>query len=98
MEGMDPRHLGMMGKRAMQLQDYPDAIRMFSVGLAQVESLNLPSQFAAPFLMDRAECFWQLGDVDVALREMENALQHGLPRADFFAEVRLTSRSQDWPK
>ena len=92
MEGMnpfqqDPRHLGMMGKRAMQLNDYPDALRLFSMGLAQLQSLNCPSHFAAPFLLDRAECFWQLGDIQASLQDMENALRHGLPRDDFFAEV-----------
>ena len=101
MEGMDPRHLGMMGKKSMELHNYPDAIRLFSMGLAQLESLNLPRQFAAPFFMDRAECFWQLGNVEGALQEMENALRHGLPREDFFAEVSKRNglwRSQSFPK
>lgn len=91
MEGMnplqDPRHLGMMGKRAMQLHDYPDALRLFSMGLAQLQSFNCPPHFAAPFLLDRAECFWRLGNIQASLQDMENALRHGLPRDDFFAEV-----------
>ena len=92
MEGLplqDPRHLGMMGKRAMQLHDYPDALRLFSMGLAQLQSLNYPPHFAAPFLLDRAECFWKLGNIQASLQDMENALRHGLPRDDFFAEVSL---------
>ena len=64
MEGMDPRHLGMMGKKAMEHHNYPDALRLFSMGLAQLEARNLPRQFAAQFLMDQAECHWQLGNVD----------------------------------
>ena len=87
MEGMDPRHLGMMGKKSMELHNYPDALRLFSMGLARLESLKLPRQFAAPFLMDRVECYWQLGEVDMALHEMDNALRHGLPRDADFAEV-----------
>lgn len=83
----DPRHLGMMGKKAMQLGDYPDAIRMFSMGLTQVQLLNLPPHCAAPFLLDRAECFWQLRNVQASMQDMEDSLRHGLPRDAFFAEV-----------
>ena len=85
------RHLGMMGKKAMQLGNYPEAVRMFSMGLAQVNAqvqlLMLPPHCAAPFLRDRAECFWQLGDVQASTQDMEGSLRHGLPRDDFFAEV-----------
>lgn len=87
MEGMDPRHLGMMGKKSMELHNYPDALRLFSMGLAQLESLNLSRQFASHFLMARAECFWQLGNVEGVLQEMENALRNGLQRDDYFAEI-----------
>lgn len=84
---MDPRQLGMMGKRAMQQGMFPDAVRIFSMGLEQVQLLHLPPQFAAPFLLDRAECFWQLGDVQASMQDMEESLRHRLPRDDFFAEV-----------
>ena len=91
MEGInpmqDPRHLGMMGKKAMQLGNHHDAVRMFSMGLAQVQFLSLPPHCAAPFLLDRAECFWRLGDVQTSMQDMEDSLHHGLPRDDFFAEV-----------
>ena len=83
----DPRHLGMMGKKAMQLGNYPDAVRMFSMGLAQVQFLRLPPHCAAPFLLDRAECFWRLGDVQASMQDMEDSLRHGLPEDGFFAEV-----------
>ena len=83
----DPRQLGMMGKRAMQLGNYPDAVRIFSMGLDQVQFLSLPPHCAAPFLLDRAECFWQLGEFQASMRDMEDSLHHGLPRDDFFAEV-----------
>lgn len=96
MEGMDPvqrvRHLGMMARRAMQLRDYHDAIELLSMGLSQLQSLNCPPHFAAPFLLDRAECFWQLGDVHVSLQEMDNSLRLGLPRDDYFAEVTLSNK------
>ncbi|KAJ7371751.1 hypothetical protein OS493_023089 [Desmophyllum pertusum] len=87
---MDPlqhaRHLGMMAKRAMQLRDYPDALRMLSMGLTQLQPLNYPPQVASPFLLDRAECLWQLGNVQASLHDMENALRFGLPRDDYYAE------------
>ncbi|XP_022794046.1 uncharacterized protein LOC111332849 isoform X2 [Stylophora pistillata] len=86
MEEIDPCHLGVMGKKAMELHKYPDAIRLFSMGLVQAESLNLPPQFASQFLMDRAECHWQLGEVNLALQQMDKALRHGLPRNANFAE------------
>ncbi|KAJ7371766.1 TPR and ankyrin repeat-containing protein 1 [Desmophyllum pertusum] len=87
---MDPlqhaAHLGMMAKRAMQLRDYPDALRMLSMGLTQLQPLNCPPQVASPFLVDRAECLWQLGNVQASLHDMENALRFGLPRDDYYAE------------
>ena len=83
----DPGQLGMMGKKAMQLGNYRDAERIFSMGLTQVQCLRLHPHCAAPFLRDRAECFWQLGDVQASMQDMENSLRHGLPRDDFFAEV-----------
>ena len=83
----DPRYLGMMGKKAMQLGNYPDAVSIFSMGLDQVQFQRLPPHYAAPFLLDRAECFWRLGDVQASMQDMENSLRHGLPRDDFFAEV-----------
>ena len=100
MEGMDPRHLGMMGKKAMEHHNYPDALRLFSMGLAQLEARNLPRKFAAQFLMDQAECHWQLGNVDLALQEMENALWHGISRDAEFAEVSQRNglrQSQSFP-
>ena len=83
----DPRQVGMMGKKAMQLGNYPNALHIFSMGLAQVQFLSFPPQYAAPFLLDRAECFWQLGDIQASIQDMENSLRHGLPKDDFFAEV-----------
>lgn len=83
----DPRQLGMMGKKAMQLGNYQDAVRIFSMGLGQVQLLGFPPQWAAPFFLDRAECFWRLGDVQASMQDMEESLRHGLPRDDVFAEV-----------
>lgn len=82
-----PRELGMMGKKAMQLGNFPDAVRIFSMGLKQVHSLGLPPPWAAPFLLERAECFWRLGDAHASMEDMEESLRHGLPRDDVFAEV-----------
>lgn len=91
MDGMnpmqDPGQLGMMGRKAMQLGSYLDAVRIFSMGLDQVRFLSLHPHCAAPFFRDRAECFWRLGNVQASMRDMEDSLLHGLPRDDFFAEV-----------
>ena len=91
MEGMnpmeDPGQLGMMGRKAMQLGHYSDAVDIFSMGLNQVQFLSLPPRCAAPFFLDRAECFWRLGDVHASMQDMEDSLRHGLSRDEFFAEV-----------
>ena len=84
----DPDQLGMMGKNAMQLGNYHEAVSIFSMGLNQVMKFpSLYPLYAAPFLLDRAECFWQLGNVEASMQDMENSLGHGLPRDDVFAEV-----------
>ena len=78
---------GMMGKKAMQQGNHPEALRLLSMGLHQLRSLNCPPHYAAPFLMDQAECFWRLGNIQEALHNMGEAIKYGLPNDGFFAEV-----------
>ena len=79
--------LRMMGTGAMQLGDYRNALHLLSMGLHQLQSLNCPPHDAAPFLMDQAECFWRLGDIQAALHKMGDAINHGLPNSGNFAKV-----------
>ena len=78
---------GMMAKRAMQLGNHPEALNLLSMGLHQLRSLNCPPHYAAPFLMDQAECFWQIRNIHAALQHMGEAIKHGLANDGFFAEV-----------
>ena len=78
---------GMMAKQAMQLGNHPEALHLLSMGLHQLRSLNCPPHYAAPFLMDQAECFWRLGDIHAALQHMGDAINHGLPNDGSFAAV-----------
>ncbi|KAJ7371761.1 hypothetical protein OS493_023099 [Desmophyllum pertusum] len=87
---MDPlqhaNHLGILAKRAMQLRNYHEALRMLSMGLTHLQPLKYPPYVASPFLLDRAECLWQLGNVPASLHDMEDALRFGLSRDDFVHE------------
>lgn len=91
MEGKNPlesaSHLGMMARRAMQLGNHLEALRMLNFGLAQLQSFNYPPHYAAPFLMDLAECLWQLGNFPESLKNMRDAISCGLPNDASFAEV-----------
>lgn len=94
MEGVNPlesaSQFGMRGKRAMQLGNHPEALHLLSMGLNQLKQLNCPAHYLAPFLMDRAECFWRLGNIQAALQNMGDAINHGLPNDGLFAEVIIT--------
>ena len=57
---MDPNHIATMAQRAMQHGDFPQALNYLNMGLALLPP-SVP-QYAARFLSDRAECFWQLGN------------------------------------
>ena len=85
---MDPRHLdylAMMGRTSMQHGDYAQAVHFLSMGLDLLQSY--PPQFAAPFLADRAECLWQLGDERASVQNMRDAIKAGLPPGDLNSEV-----------
>ena len=75
------------GKMAMQDGNYLDALRLLSNGLVQLTSFNYPPHYVAPLLMDRAECYWKLDNVEASVQDMGDALNHGVPNDGPFTEV-----------
>ena len=82
---MDPNHIATMAQRAMQHGDYPQALNYLNMGLAHLPP-SVP-QYAARFLSDRAECFWQLGNAQAAIHDMRDAIGVGLPSYGLHSEV-----------
>ena len=91
---MDLRHVdyfGMMGRSAMQQGNYDQGLQFLSMGLDLLQSYPLHNimHFAAPFLADRAECLWQLGDERAAVQNMTDAINAGLPLGNLNCEVNV---------
>lgn len=87
---MDLGHLdyfAMMGRSAMQQGNYGQGLQFLSMGLDLLQSY--PSHFAAPFLADRAECLWQLGDEKTSVQNMVDAINAGLPLGNLNCEVNI---------
>ena len=95
MVSMDPNHIAQMTQMAnhiaqmtqMAMQDgnYPQALHILNMGLAQLPP-SFP-QYAARFLSDRAECFWQLGNWQASVQDMWEAIRVGLPGYGLHSEV-----------
>ena len=79
------QHFVVMAQMAMQHGDYPTALHHLSMGLSQLPPQF--SQYAAPFLAQRAECFWQLGNFQASIEDMTDAIRAGLPRDGLNFEV-----------
>ena len=82
---MDIQHFVVMAQMAMQHGDYPTALHHLSMGLSQLPPQF--SQYAAPLLAQRAECFWQLGNFQASVKDMTDAIRVGLPRDGLNSEV-----------
>lgn len=89
---MDLRHVdyfARMGRSAMQQGNYDQGLQFLSMGLDLLQSYPLHMHFAAPFLADRAECLWQLGDEKTAVQNMADAINAGLPLGNLNCEVNV---------
>jgi len=82
---MDPNHIAQMTQMAMQEGNYPQALHILNMGLAQLPP-SFP-QYAARFLSDRAECFWQMGNAQASVQDMWDAIRVGLPGYGLHSEV-----------
>ena len=82
---MDPNQSGLMARIAMRHGNYPEALRHLSMALRHIPPQL--TQFGAPLLADRAECFWQLGHAEEAVQDIMDAFSIGLPRDAVNSEV-----------
>ncbi|XP_068717953.1 TPR and ankyrin repeat-containing protein 1-like [Montipora capricornis] len=73
---MDPDHAAWMGQMAMTRGDFPNAMNFLSIALEY--DFAVP-QLCIPLLVQRAECFWQLGKFQASVNDMEEAIRRGLP-------------------
>ena len=85
---MDPNHCAMIAQRAMQNGNFEEARHFLSMLLVQLPP-TVP-QRAAPFLLQRAHCFWELGEFGASLQDMTDAIRAGLPRNGENVEVIAT--------
>ena len=83
---MDPNQSGLMARIAMRHGNYPEALHHLSMALRHIPP-HL-TQFGAPLLADRAECFWQLGHAEEAVQDVMDAFSIGLPRDAVNSEVK----------
>lgn len=74
---MDPNHCAMFAQRAMQNRNFEEALRFLSMLLVQLPPTA--PQHAAPLLLQRAHCFWELGEFGASLQDMTDAIRAGLP-------------------
>ncbi|XP_068702489.1 TPR and ankyrin repeat-containing protein 1-like [Montipora foliosa] len=76
---MDPaNHFAGMGQMAMERGDFPSALHFLSEGLEHCP--RTAPQSCLPFLVQRAQCFWQLGQFQASVHDMEEAIGRGLPQ------------------
>ena len=84
---MDPNQSAMMARIAMRHGNYPEALHHLSMALRHIPP-HL-TQFGAPLLADRAECFWQLGHAEQAVQDIMDAISIGLPGDAVNSEVKF---------
>ena len=84
---MDPNQFGLMARIAMRHGNYPEALHHLSMALRHIPPQL--TQFGAPLLADRAECFWQLGHAEEAVQDIMDAFSIGLPRDAVNSEVKM---------
>ena len=84
---MDPDHAAWMGQMAMTRGDFPNAMNFLSIAL---EHDFAAPQLCIPLLVQRAECFWQLGKFQASVNDMEEAIRRGLPSKGNHSQVTIT--------
>ena len=69
----------LMAQMAIKNGDFPGALHFLSLGLAHLTEVASPFD-SVPLLVQRAECFWQVGQFQASVLDMEQAIRAGLPR------------------
>ncbi|KAK2556008.1 hypothetical protein P5673_021998 [Acropora cervicornis] len=76
---MDLNQVTMTAQMAMENRDFPKALHFLSMALAHLAQVASP--VASVFLLvQRAECFWQMGEFQASVTDMEQAIRAGLAR------------------
>lgn len=75
----DLNQITFMAQMAIKNGDFPGALHFLSWGLAHLTEVASPID-SVPLLVHRAECFWQVGQFQASVLDMEQAIQAGLPR------------------
>ena len=78
-------HFAGIGQLAMERGDFPKAQHYLSVALEHCS--RAAPQLYIPLLVQRAECSWQLGEVQASVHDMEEAISRGLPREGNHSQV-----------
>lgn len=92
---MDLKQVTMMAQMAMENRDFPKALHFLSMALAHLAQVASP--VASVFLLvQRAECFWQMGEFQASVTDMEQAIRAGLPREYKNSQVILLTLIYHW--
>ena len=77
-----------MAQMAIKNGDFPGALHFLSLGLAHLAEVASPID-SVPLLVQRAECFWQVGQFQASVTDMEQAIRAGLAREFHNSQVML---------
>ena len=76
---MDVNQVIFMAQMAINQGDFPGALHLLSLGLEHLAKVASPID-SVPLLVQRAECYWQVGQFQASVTDMEQAIRAGLPR------------------
>ena len=79
MRAVDLNQVTLMAQMAMEKRDFPKALHFLSLGLAYLAKVASPIA-SVTLLVQRAECFWQVGEFQASVTDMEQAIRAGLPK------------------
>ena len=92
---MDLNEVSLMAQMAMENCDFPRALHFLSMGLAHLAEVASPIA-SVSLLVQRAECFWQVGEFQASVTDMEQAIRAGLPRKFNNSQVILRMLISYW--
>lgn len=76
---MEVNEAFLMAQMAIKHGDFPGALNFLSLGLAHPGEVGSPIDRVF-LLVQRAECFWQVGEFQASVTDMEQAIRAGFPR------------------
>ena len=92
---MDLKQVTMTAQMAMENRDFPKALHFQSIALAHLTQVASPVA-SAFLLVQRAEGFWQMGEFQESVTDMEQAIRAGLPREFKNSQVILLTLIYHW--